>query len=283
MVWRWHSPGALLAAATWLWLFAAQAPLMGGEAEPGRIRIDYVAPKDPKHQSLYDLLKAREALEQLQRLFSPLRLPTDLTIQTAGCDGIANAWYERGRVTLCYELLAVIQQPMPKDTTWAGTAQADTILGQFLYIAAHEVGHAVFDLLEVPIFGSEEDAADQFATYTMLRLGKSEARRLIFGAAYYYKKHLQNPIVTMKLKAFSDAHSRPPQRFFNLLCLSYGANTEIFAEVVAKGYLPKERAGSCRREYRRVERAFQRLILPHVDPVLAKEVFDEAWLKLAPP
>ena len=116
----------------------------------------------------------------------------------------------------------------------------------------------------------------------MLRLGSDQARRLIFGAAYYYKKHLQNPSVTLQLKAFSGEHSTPQQRFFNLLCMAYGANPATFAEVVDKGYLPKERARSCQREYRRVARAFQSLILPHIDRDIASDVLDEGWLGGAP-
>jgi hypothetical protein len=103
-------------------------------------------------------------------------LPSELTLQITECDGVANAWYERGKMTFCYELLELIQKPMPKDVTWADITQEDAVLGQFLYISGHEIGHAVFDLLNVPIFGNEEDAADQFATYFLLRLGKSQAQ-----------------------------------------------------------------------------------------------------------
>jgi Putative metallopeptidase len=271
-----------LAVTAWMVLFGATARLLGAETHPGRIKVEYLAPEDAKQQSVYNLLRERRALEQLQRLFSPLRLPIDLTLQTAGCEGIANAWYERGSVTLCYKLLDAISQSMPKGTVWAGITQEDAVVGQFLYIAAHEIGHAIFDLLEVPLLGREEDAADQFSTYFMLRLGNDQARRLIFGAAYYYKKHLQHPSVAIQLKAFSDEHSRPQQRFYNLLCMAYGANPAMFAEVVDKGYLPRERAKGCQREYRKVARAFQSLILSHVDQEIAREVFDERWLGVAP-
>ena len=268
----------LLSLAAWMVPLGSHAPLLG-ETPSGRVKIEYVVPKDPALQSLYHLLRDRRGLERLQRLFSPFRLPTDLTIQTLECDGIANAWYERAGVTLCYELLSLISQPIAKD---AGITHEDAVIGQFLYIAGHEVGHAMFDLLNVPIFGNEEDAADQFSTYLMLRLGSDQARRLIFGAAYYYREHLQNETVTTKLKTFSDAHSRPQQRFYNLLCMAYGANSAMFAELVSKEYLPKQRAMGCKREYRKVENAFQALIIPHVAPDVAKKILDEAWLTLTP-
>lgn len=267
-----------------MWLLApgGLAPAIAAEAQPGRIKIEYAPPKDPKHKPLYDLLKQRRVLEQLQRLYSPFRLPTDLTIRTEGCDGVVNAWYERAGVTLCYELLDLISQPLPKDLTWAGITREDAAVGQFLYIAGHEVGHAVFDLLKVPLFGSDEDAADQFSTYLMLRLGHDQARRLISGAAYYFRRNLQDQNVTLKLKAFSNTHSQPQQRFYNLLCIAYGADSTAFADLVAKDYLPKQRAVDCRREYSKVSNAFRTLIGPHIDPDLARGVLDETWLAPAP-
>jgi Putative metallopeptidase len=45
----------------------------------------------------------------------------------------------------------------------------------------HEVSHARFDLLHIPILGHEVDAADQVAAYVMLQLGKDFARTTIVG------------------------------------------------------------------------------------------------------
>jgi hypothetical protein len=265
-------------AAAWLVAPGGLAPAKAAEAQPGRIKIEYVAPKEPKHEALYALLKQRQVLERLRRLYSPFRLPADLTIRTEGCDGVVNAWYERASVTLCYELLSLISQPLPKDVAWAGITSEDAAVGQFLYIAGHEVGHAMFDLLKVPLFGNEEDAADQFSSYLMLRLGQDQARRLISGAAYYFRRNLQDQNVTLKLKTFSNAHSQPQQRFYNLLCVAYGADPAAFADLVAKDYLPKERAAGCRREYSKVTNAFRALIGPHIDSGLARGVLDETWL-----
>ena len=188
-----------------------------------RILIDYVAPKNPEHRPIYDLLKERRALEKLQEIFGAFRLPNDLTLRTLGCDGVSNAWYERSTVSVCYEYLDEIRRGMPKETMPAGVTPTGALVGQFFYVFAHEMGHASFDLLGVPVFGRPEDAADQFATYIMLQFGKEQARELITGAAYSYKKYLQNPNVTAPLTAFSDAHSPPAERFYNLLCMAYGA------------------------------------------------------------
>ena len=93
------------------------------------------------------------------------------------------------------------------------------------------MGHAVFDLLDVPLFGRPEDDADQFAAYVLIRIGKNDARRLIEGAAYIYRDYVKNPTVTVPVTAFADIHGAPVQRLYNLLCLAYTELLLFFAIV----------------------------------------------------
>ena len=46
-----------------------------------QIRISYVAPKNPEHESVFRLLKERQALEKIQKFLSPLRLPRPLQLK----------------------------------------------------------------------------------------------------------------------------------------------------------------------------------------------------------
>ena len=217
-------------------------------------------------------------LEKVQRLFSPFRLPIDLTVRTVGCDGRSNAWYQRPAVSLCYEYLDEIWQSAPKETTPAGVTPMDAVVGQFFYVVAHEFGHAMFDLLQVPSFGSAEEAADQFSTFMMLHMGKDDARRLVAGAAFSYRNAVQNSASIVPLQAFSDLHGIPAQRFFNLLCIAYGADPETFAMVVEQKYLPEDRARNCKREYDEVAFAFKKLIVPHLDEDLVNRMMKKEWL-----
>ena len=191
---------------------------------------------------------------------------------------MANAWYNRPAVSVCYEYLEEIMKTLPSEGAPMGVSRSDAMIGQFFYVFAHEMGHAAFDILALPVFGNEEDAADQFATYIMLQFGKDDARRLITGAAFAYERYVQNPEVSAPLAAFSDVHAPPAQRYFNILCLSYGANEALFADVVARGYLPKSRANNCKREYDQVAFAFHELVTPHLDQQLARQVMDREWL-----
>jgi hypothetical protein len=240
-------------------LFAAPA-FSNGE----RIRVDYLAPEDPAHQSIYTRLKEHRVLEQLQDLLGAFRLPKSLLLQVKGCQGVPNAWYEDNAVTVCYELIADIETRAPQTTGSDGITRDDAIVGTLIQVLLHETGHALFDILHVPIFGREEDAADQFAGYLILQMHREDARRIIDGVA----QMLWNESTVRKLDrdAFSNIHGLPAQRFFNLVCMAYGAHTWFYADIVKKGLLPEERAESCKAEYRQVAYAMDTLILPHIDP-----------------
>jgi hypothetical protein len=121
------------------------------------------------------------------------------------------------------------------------------------------------------VLGREEDAADQISAFIMLQLEKEEAKRLIAGAAYYYRKDVEADIISVPLKQFSDEHGHPAQRFYNLLCIAYGSDTKLFAEIVSWGFLPKERADGCEAEYEQIAHALEKLMAPHVNPALHKK------------
>ena len=178
---------------------------------------------------------------------------------------------------VCYEYIDDILQNAPKETTPAGVTRADAIVGPTLEVFLHEVGHAVFDYLSVPVLGREEDAADQFAAYLLLQFAKDDARRLIVGVAYAYNMDASRP--STKANPFADEHGLPAQRFYNILCMGYGADSKLFADLVEKGHLPKERAEGCEGEYDQVVRAMTKLIGPYIDRARAKQVRAKRWLR----
>jgi hypothetical protein len=283
--------GGLVAAIFGVALILPNSALAQGQGavaqadQPNRVTVTYVAPQNSDFQQLYNLLMARGALEKIQEILSPLRLPEELTIKAAEC-GRVNSWYSRENakptVTICYELLKHILESLPKEATSTGFTPDDAAIGQFFWFAFHEAGHAVFDIFDVPIFGNEEDAADNFATYIILQNQMSEARRLIGGAAWawwgYMADYKRNPVVQVRLEGFASDHGLPEERFYNLLCIAYGADPVMFDDLPRVGYLPPTRAPRCKREYKKLADAFHKEISPHIDQEMASRVLQMNWL-----
>lgn len=246
------------------------------DLQPRRIDIQYVEPKNAKLRPVYEEIRKVRTLEKIQALLSPLKLPRRLLIKTEDCDGVSNAWYEDDAVTVCYEFLDDIWKNAP-DASTAGIAPVDALLGPTVDVFLHEAGHAVFDYWQTPIFGREEDAADQFSSYLMLQADKADARRLILGNAYQYKGDLRAPALVRSLRHFSDVHGTPSQRYYNVLCIAYGADPELFADFVTSGKLPQDRAEGCEFEYKQVVNAWQKLIAPYIDQDVKNELH-MSWL-----
>lgn len=246
-------------------------------SKTNQISIRYVPPKNPAHQEVYTQLKQRRVLERLQIFLSPFRLPGTLRISLTGCDGEPDAWYEDDDITICYEFVDDLWQNMPEETTPSGIAPIDTVIGPLFEASLHEFSHAIFDLLELPIFGREETAADMVAAYIILQLEKPEARRLIAGTVHAYSREEKLTGGSRSLEDFSNEHDTPAQRAYNLMCMAFGADAKLFGDFVSKGYLPKERAEFCEDEYFQIQDAYKNTVDPYLDLDLAKKILDRKW------
>jgi hypothetical protein len=277
-------PSAVLLIATCFALLST--PALSQKAvrlKSNQILISYEPPLNPAHEAVYEVLKKARVLERFKELLSPVRLPRPLMLKLKGCKGDTNAWYDYDDmdVTVCYELIQKNIDDAPKETTPAGITREDAIIGPLAEIFLHETAHAVFDLLEVPVLGREEDAADLVAAYMLLKFNKEEARRLLAGVAYMYGTEAKAMQPQINLDKFANEHGVPAQRYFNYLCMAYGDNPELYAGAVTLGGLPKSRAERCAAEYEQIDFAFKKLITPYVDPTLRKKIRNKQWLRPA--
>ncbi|SOR32461.1 conserved exported protein of unknown function [Methylorubrum extorquens] len=126
------------------------------------IRTVYQVPKTAQAQEIYREMRARRVLEGLREIVSMVRLPQTLTLRLSECDGEINAWYEpkTRSVTVCYEYIQDVRDRAYRATLPAGVTYHDALFGTLAQVFLHETGHALFDLLDVPVLGREEDAAD---------------------------------------------------------------------------------------------------------------------------
>jgi hypothetical protein len=249
--------------------FAAVCITFTGASHAGvrrthQILIEYAEPKNPAHKPIYRQMKELRVLEHIQGVLASIRLHKALLLKFVDC-GMSNAWYDGVSIAVCYEYVDEILKNSPKKPLPIDIAPEDTIMGPLMDVFLHEAAHAIFDQLQVPVLGREEDAADQISAYVLLQYDKTRARGLLLGAAYQYTIDMRSPESTAELTKFSDVHGIPAQRFFNVLCIGYGADPQLFADVVERKYSLQYRAEVCKREYQQVRFAFKKLIGPHID------------------
>jgi hypothetical protein len=256
-------------------------PAEAQDLSNSKIEFAYFPPKNVKYQATMDRLKSRQVLEQLSQFLSPLRLPHKLYLVTMECQNDSASPFYNGdswAIFLCYEFSEILDKFAPKrGKPTQGFSHDEVVVGVYAGVVLHEAGHAVFDMLDVPVFGREEDAADEMAIFIALQFSKDVARTVTRGYAYFWSI-LGDP---KEWAQYSDEHGTSSQRLYNTLCLAYGGDPQTFKEFVDKGWLPKARAANCAAEYQQVRSAFEKTILPFVDLDQMKAVQAKSWL--APP
>ncbi len=154
------------------------------------------------------------------------------------------------------------------------------IVGTFTQAVLHELAYGVFDVLQVPVWGREDDAADRLAAFVLLQFSGEIAHTAMVGSAEFFLLSRK----TWTGSAFADAGSPEGQRFYDFLCVAYGGDPLDFggwtqAPQGKDPLLPAFRTehDGCRYEYEQVRRAFNLRIMPYVDPDLLLQVKAAQW------
>jgi len=250
-------PTIVPAVLALVWLIHT-TPVWAGNA-PG-FHAEYKRTRNAEFKVWQQGFMEERVLETIaEELNKTVHLPSRVTLSLEEC-GEPNAFYHSDgqRVVLCYEL-AVHLMELFEDRD--EDEQADLVAGTLVFFLGHEIGHALTHVLDLPITGKEEDAVDQLATW-MLSDGSPDSEAALFAAAETFA--LWSESADADESAFADEHSLDSQRLYNILCWSYGRDPEGYADLVSEGVLPEARAEGCAGEFRRIDRAWTRLLEDHL-------------------
>jgi hypothetical protein len=261
------------------------------------ITIVYEQPKKAEYGPILDRLRKRKVLETLQQFLSPLQFP--MTVKTAECGAPYAPYKAGGPIIICYEYVGLIESVLPgeKDPAPSGPTKPETLgrigpnpitrematVGPFVQHALHETALAVFDSLEVPVWGRLHDAADYSAAFLLFQFGDDIARKTILGTTYFLN---QWDDVTREgritdVNYLGDIRPTVRQRYYNVLCIAIAKDPTFFASFTTG--LPFSRNLRCRgaiftSDYDNVRRAFSAYILPHVDKDKLTKVQSTKWI-----
>lgn len=144
--------------------------------------------------------------------------------------------------------------------------------GAMLFVYMHETGHMMIRELNLPATGPEEDVADEFAAFTLAQLvtaappaQKPIYENILFAGAMTWKIEAQHegPADIQ----WSDEHSPSLRRYFNILCIAYGADPQTFKPILAREGMTAARMDRCTDDYKRQSAVWDALMAPYVrDP-----------------
>ncbi|MBU2559614.1 DUF4344 domain-containing metallopeptidase [archaeon] len=226
-----------------------------GPSDPGNFYVYYV-PATSGSLEPYEELARGAGFDEYVSAFNvvfAVPLSEGIPVVFTQC-GFENAYFDQNTkgIVFCYELVELF-------TTMSAfyedeTLRADYITANMFFALNHEIAHAMIDIYDLPVVGMEEDAADQLATL----IGTSKAE-YNFHAAINYRildSLGRNP------DYFGD-HPLNEERYYNLLCLTYGSDPAIHYDIVYDEYLPATRAAGCQGEFEQVEKSWDELLSPY--------------------
>ncbi|HVG06609.1 MAG TPA: DUF4344 domain-containing metallopeptidase [Thermoanaerobaculia bacterium] len=248
----------------------------GGVRDTGNFVVRYEKTENGDYQELEAIFREVRLLEDtVKELNGVFALPSQVPVVFREC-GDVNAFYdpETQEISLCWELVeSYAEMFLSEDQTEEEAEEGgEAVAGATLFTFFHELGHALIDLYDLPVTGREEDAVDQLATMILLEGGEDGEMAALNGAWSFLTEEEEAEEETEEEEeeeeeeelAFWDEHSLDEQRFYNIVCWSYGKNPEGFQYLVDDETLPEGRAERCPAEYDRMSRSWDALLDPYV-------------------
>ena len=149
---------------------------------------------------------------------------------------------------------------MPRDRL---KAMAEFAVGNMLFVLLHEAGHGLISDLGLPVLGREEDAADQFATVTMLEMKTGFTHRTLVNSAKSWLISDRRARDKGEVVTYYDNHGLDLQRAYNIICLMVGSDNDKFEDLADEVNLPEDRQETCVFDYSNAQWSWEQVLKPH--------------------
>lgn len=275
--------GALIAGCLGIATADAQNAQLISDLLARHIKVDYYAPRDAVYQTYYQTLQQRDVLERLGQFLAPVNWPHTVRLLAKECPASVprpQVFYDRLEysLTICYQAIddlkqaAATAQPGKPNASLATPQQV--LVGGLVGSVLHAAARASFDMLDVPVFGSDEDASDQLSAFAALQFGDNVAHTVITGTYVMWKYYESKG----DAGDYASASGTVRQRADNILCIAFGGRPAAFKGLITKGLLPVGRASDCTNEYNRAHDAFLTTIKPNVNLAMMNKVLSMTWI-----
>jgi hypothetical protein len=240
------------------------------DATNGVFKLRFGEPKTDDERRAMNTVKT-QVEEVVKNLNSRIGLPHDISIifSSENPSGFSPIYSfgalsgisvegERGRfIAFPYAFIKLVSDTLQRAKFSAEDVIKGTI-GTTSMLLVHEASHALIDVLDLPVLGREEDAADSGSAVFLTGLqngGSIVAYSADFWNAFGKQRGLDST-------SFADEHGLDLQRAYNLICWTYGRNTSAYNAL--RKYLTDARAPRCQNEYRKLANSWDEVMHKHL-------------------
>ncbi|MFJ8545312.1 DUF4344 domain-containing metallopeptidase [Streptomyces sp. NPDC093586] len=263
--WAMRSAGRVGACLGWLVPMAAAGVSGCQKPDPSRtgtegsgIVIHYGTPADSDREGAAFLRGRKVAEEATSAIGALVDVDRPMSVGVVSCDGEGSSCDpEATRVKVCYDEVSGTRELFRR----TGPRRSDdAVAAVMLETLFHEMAHALVDVLELPVHGREEDAADQFAALMLLRKGAVGEQQVLAAAEAWQLSEATNE----DADEGPGTHSSDGRRAADHRCYVYGAASGRHRGLVGPDTLPDERAKGCAEEWNAARASWMTALASHL-------------------
>lgn len=204
----------------------------------------------------------RESKIVIERMNNYLIVPEDVTFVFGADDG---PLYdpETHEILMPDEFTIEVMQRF-KDASYVQTTEElfNVTIDVIEHTLYHELGHALIELLQIPVVGKEEDAVDSLATMLVILTNKN-GEEVALSAADLFDLEGEDTEELTEIDFWGE-HSLDFQRFYNTVCLIYGSQPDRYTFLIEELHITEDRADLCIDDYQRENRSWGKLLKPYL-------------------
>lgn len=189
--------------------------------ESGKVTLEFKKPKDKKFEFIKKMAEESSALkDSIEIINNKFILPDDITITFQEGEG---PYFDTGthELVMSYDFIDYLIGLYMKQYPYADNKTLKYFtLDTTQFFLYHEIAHALIDLYHIPIVSNEETAADNLAVIIALEY-MDDGFDVVMNSAELFDLFDRDNEKYDEDELW-DEHALDSQRFYNVICLTYG-------------------------------------------------------------
>lgn len=232
----------------------------------GEFHLVFLKSNDRYYRDIETIVKDSGQFQNIiQGLNSEFLLPQNIMVEFSDREEGPLYNPEKQKITMGYAfMLNLLDLYLKKYPNASDTAIENFLIRSTTFLFYHEMAHALIDTLNLPIVSNEETAADDLAVIIALEY-TNDGYNITMDSAELFDLFDQTK-KTYQEDDLWDEHALDSQRFYNIICLTYGKYPqEVVSELKNKKVLEflHTKGDFCKQEYLHQVQSWLKLLNPY--------------------
>lgn len=192
----------------------------------GQVQVKYSTPTEKKEREVREWMIENKVIEDLvDTVNQEINIEKQLLVVVGDGDSV-HYNPENREIVITYDFIIEVRERFKGEYKKEWEIYAKDAIEHTFY---HELGHALVDLLNIPVLGKEEDAVDDFGIIMLILTSEDGEERAISAAELFFMEGLE--VEEFSSEDLMDEHSLDDQRGYRSLSLVYGSNPEKYEDI----------------------------------------------------